>query len=140
MKTLIALILFCCSITLGFSKNPEDKTFLVIFDKSELAKNKTSVAYLELSLKNIFETKSFSGNSDSAIIVKIPHSSMDICQLSDYMIRVNQSRISTLGEIAFKIYDLNESKEIYEIMLTSFEESSAKIKKLDKNIKVIPAS
>jgi PDZ domain-containing secreted protein len=137
MKTLSLTLLLCFIFTLGYSKDPEEKTFLVIFNKAELKANKTSAGYIELSLMNLFQTKSYAGNSDAAIIVKIPNASIDKCQLGDFIIRVNQNKVSQLDEIAFKIYDMDESKEAYQELISAFEKKN---QKPEKNAKPIPAS
>jgi hypothetical protein len=137
MKTLSLTLLLCFIFTLGHAKDPDEKTFLVIFNKAELKANKTSAAFIELSLMNLFETKSYAGNSDAAIIVKIPNTSIDKCQLGEFTIRVNQNKVSQLDEIAFKIYDMDESKEAYQQLISAFERKN---QKPEKNAKPIPAS
>ncbi len=132
MKSFTLTLCLCFIFSLGFSKELEEKTFLVIFNKAELRANKTSVAYIELSLMNLFQTRSYSGNSDAAIIIKIPHSSIDKCQLGDYTIRVNPSKVSQLDQIAFKIYDMDESKEVYQELMAAYGEKSQKQQKADR--------
>lgn len=138
MKKLLSL-LFCCFLyNFGHSKDLGEKNFLVIFDKSELKENKCSTAFIELSLMDLFQTKSYSGNSDAAILVKIPNSSMDKCQLGNFIVRLSNNKTMSLDEIAFQIIDLNESKEIYQGLLASFEEKNQKTKKADRAVKSAP--
>ncbi len=133
MKNIGLTLLFCLLISMGYSKEKDEKTFLVIFNKAELKAQKTSTAYIELSLMNLFQTRSYAGNSDAAIIVKIPNSSMDKCQLGDFIIRINPNKVSPLDDIAFKIYDLDESKEVYQQMISSFEGKNQKAQKNSKS-------
>jgi hypothetical protein len=137
-KVLIVIFLSFLSIP-GFAQDSEEKTFLVIFDKSELKANKTSTEFLELSLMNLFSTKAYNGNSDAAIMVKIPHEGMDVNQLGDMIIRVNDKKIVPLSEIAVQIIDLDQSKSTYSSLLSSYEERLLKTKKASKAVKASPA-
>jgi hypothetical protein len=138
MKKAATLILFCFLFNCGYGKETREKTFLLIFDKTELKENKSTAAFIELSLMDIFQTKSYSGNSDSAILIKIPNSSMDRCQLGEFTVRLNKNTTVSLNEIAFQIIDLNESKEIYQELLTSYEDKNQKTKRADRAIKSAP--
>ncbi len=139
MKNLFLSILLIGIFNSVSAKNPNEKTFLIIFDKSELKLNKTSPEYIELSLMNIFQTKSYSGNSDAAIIVKTTHQQIDKCMIGDFIIRINQEKISTLDEVAFQIIDLDECKELYKSILVSFDEKNTKTKKSLKIFKSNPS-
>jgi hypothetical protein len=139
MKRIFLSIFFISIVSLGFAKEPEERTFLILFDKAELKANKTSTTYIELSLSNVFKTKSYAGNSDAAIIVKVPYDNIDACQLADFFIRVNANKVSSLGEIAFQIIDMNESKNTYQYLVASLEDKTQKSKKSGKAIKVVPS-
>ncbi len=139
MKRLFFTILLLLTFASGFSKTPEGKTFLILFNKSELKLNKTSTEYIELSLMNLFKTKSFSGNSDAAILVQVPSGNFDKCQLGDMMIRLNPKSTVSLNEIAFQIVDLEESKSTYKLLLASYEEKIQRNKKAAKAIRSTPA-
>lgn len=139
MKRIILSIFLISIVSLGFAKDPEEKTFLILFDKAELKANKTSTTYIELSLSNVFKTKSYAGNSDAAIIVKVPYENIDACQLADFFIRVNANKVSSLGEIAFQIIDMDESKNTYQFLVESLEDKMQKTKKSGKPIKVVPS-
>jgi hypothetical protein len=138
MKNLFLTILSFYIFTSVFAKNPNEKTFLILFDKSELKINKTSPEYIELSLMNIFQTKSYSGNSDAAILVKTSHQQIDKCMIGDFIIRINQEKIATLDEVAFQIIDLDESKGIYQKLLANLEDKNQKSKKSNKLFKSNP--
>lgn len=130
------LIVFLFSFTcLAFAKKPNEKTFLVIFDKVELKAFKSSAEYIELSLMELFDTRSYSGNSDAAIIIKTTQEKIDKCILGNHIIRINQTTITTLDQIALQIVDLDQSKEIYKVFLTSIEKNS---KKQGKSFKATP--
>ena len=134
------LVAFLCFLTLsGFSKNPEGKTFLLIFDKTELKANKTTTDFIELSLMHLFSTKAYNGNSDAAIIVQIPYNGIDKKQLGDLLIRINDKKVSPLSEIAIQIIDLDESKSTYSNLVASYEERMLKTKKANKAIRATPA-
>ena len=124
---------------MAFAKEPEEQIFLILFDKAELTANTPSPTYIELSLSNVFKTKSYAGNSDAAIIVKVPYENIDVCQLADFFIRVNANKVSSLGEIAFQIIDMNESKSTYQYLVASMEDKVQKTKKSGKAIKAAPS-
>ncbi|AFL84812.1 hypothetical protein Belba_2246 [Belliella baltica DSM 15883] len=133
MKNLLLTIFLFSFFSLGFAKNPNEKTFLIIFDKVELKNNRTSPEYIELSLMNLFETKSYSGNSDAAIILKTTQDKIDRCLLGDHIVRVNQTTITTLNDVAFQIIDLEQSKGVYQAFLSSIESKIEKSSKKSSN-------
>lgn len=137
-KFLTTLSLVLISV-LVLAKETEEKTFLVLFDRAELKEYKTSTDYIELSLTNIFKTKAYSGNSDAAIIVKVPYSNIDECQLGYIFIRVNNKTIIPLQDIALKIIDLDSSKTAYDQLIASFEVKAQKNKKNNKVVKTAPS-
>lgn len=123
---------------LALAKETDEKTFIVIFDKAELKEYKTSTDYIELSLTNIFKTKSYSGNSDAAIMVKVPYTNIDECQLGYIFVRVNNKTIIPLQDIALMIIDIDSSKTVYDQLISSFEEKGQKNKKNNKSSKTVP--
>lgn len=139
MKVIATVILFCFFFNSGFANNPGEKTFLVLFDKSELKEYKTSTDYIELSLMNIFKTKSYTGNSDAAIIVKVPYDNLDECKLGYIFVRLNNKTVVPLQDVALKIIDLEQSKSTYQHLLASMEEKSGKNKKATKLLKTAPS-
>jgi hypothetical protein len=88
---------------------------------------------------NLFSTKAYNGNSDAAILVKIPYDGIDKCQLGDMFIRVNDKKVVPLSEIAVQIIDLDESKSTYTSLLASYEDRLLKTKKANKALKAAPA-
>jgi hypothetical protein len=129
MKNILLMLFLFSFFSLGYAKNPDQKTFLIIFDKAELKSKKTSPEYIELSLMNYFDTKSYSGNSDAAIIIKTTPTIVDKCLLGDHIIRLNQTTITTLNDVAFQIIDLDQSKGIYQAFLSSIENKVEKSNK-----------
>ncbi|WP_291784085.1 hypothetical protein [Cecembia sp.] len=139
MKKSLFIILFLFVYTLGFANNPGEKTFLVLFDKSELKNHKTSTDYIEMSLMNIFKTKAYTGNSDAAILVKVPYDNLDECQLGYIFVRLNNKTVVPLQDIALKIIDLDQSKNTFNYLLSSLdEEKLIKNKKSSKALKTTP--
>lgn len=140
MKKILLMVVLFSLFSLGFAKNPDQKTFLIIFDKAELKSKETSPEYIELSLMNYFDTKSYSGNSDAAIIIKTTKEKVDKCLLGDHVVRLNQTTITTLNDIAFQIIDLDQSKGIYQAFLSNTERKVEKnSKKLSRLIKSAPS-
>ncbi len=139
MKRISFIILFF-ALSLKAFANDGEKTFLILFDKSELKELRTSPAYLELSLMNLFKTKSYGGNSDAAIIVKVPPGNVDKDQLGNMVIRVNNKFITTLDEVAMQIIDLDESKNLYLHYLVGMEDKTNKSKKTIREIKSISSN
>jgi hypothetical protein len=135
MKTLSITILVLFLSLSSFAKNPGERTFLILFDKAELKEHKTSPDYIEMSLMNIFKTKSYVGNSDAAILVKVPYDNLDECQLGYIFVRLNNKTVVPLQEVALKIIDLDESKSTYQYLLASLEEKNNKSKKNTKLFK-----
>jgi hypothetical protein len=133
--TTISLVLIS---VLALAKETDEKTFIVIFDKAELKEYKTSTDYIELSLTNIFKTKSYSGNSDAAIMVKVPYTNIDECQLGYIFVRVNNKTIIPLQDIALMIIDIDSSKTVYDQLISSYEEKGQKNKKNNKSSKTVP--
>ncbi len=126
--------------TLGYANNPGERTFLILFDKSELKNHKTSTDYIEMSLTNIFKTKAYVGNSDAAILVKVPYDNIDDCQLGYIFVRLNNKTVVPLQDVALKIIDLDESKTTFNHLLYSLEEEkSVKNKKSAKLLKTTPS-
>ncbi|GAB3646542.1 hypothetical protein GCM10028791_06960 [Echinicola sediminis] len=128
MKHIVLATLFTLIVSAGFCKKPEEKTFLVIFSKKELKELKSSTEYIELNFYEKFDTKSYTGNSDAVLFIKVPDCEFDTCQFGQTMVQINKSTWKPLQEIAFRIIDLNESKESYQELLSTFYASLDKKK------------
>ena len=119
MKYLMLLsFLFLLSLD-TFSKDKEEQVFLVLFNKGELSKIETSTDFIELNFYNKFQTRSYSGNSDAALLITIPNGNLDECQMGQIMVQVNNTTWVPLEEIAFRIIDIGESNQNYQALLTS---------------------
>jgi hypothetical protein len=116
-----------------------DKSFLIIFNKSDLKNYRTSAAYIELSLMQLFETKSFSGNSDAAIIVKVPNESIDAKQLGSFFVKINANTVLPIEDFAFKIVDINKNRQIFTYYMNQLDLKNTKTKKSAKTFKSIPS-
>jgi hypothetical protein len=138
VKRIITTISLVLISVLVLAKETDEKVFIVLFDKAELKEYKTSTDYIELSLTNIFKTKSYSGNSDAAIMVKVPYTNIDECQLGYIFVRVNNKTIIPLQDIALKIIDMDSSKTVFDQLISSFEEKEQKNKKNNKSSKTAP--
>ncbi|QDH79555.1 hypothetical protein FKX85_11090 [Echinicola soli] len=122
MKHLIFVPLFTLLVSVGFCKNPEDKTFVVIFSKKELKELKSSAEYIELSFMEDYKTKTYSGNSDAVIYINVPNCDFDKCQIGKRLVQINNTTWKPLQEVAFRIIDLSESKENFQELMISFND------------------
>ena len=115
------MVLFAFLLTASlevFPKENGDKTFLILFNSSDLQEIHSSTEYIKSNSLEIFNAKSYSGNSEAAILITVPNSDMDKCQMGDILVQVNHTTWIPLKEIAFRIIDLNESTESYHALLT----------------------
>lgn len=97
----------------GFSKEKKGKTFLVLFNKTELKELQSSPEYIELSFLNKFHTRSYSGNSEAALLVTLPDTKTTECDIGEMRVQVNPTTWLPLQEIAYRIIDLEENKDHY---------------------------
>lgn len=114
-KILLALLLFV-SIH-SFSKDKNGKTFLILFDKTELKEAQSSPEYIELSFLDKFHTRTYSGNSDAALLVTFPDSRITECEIGEMRVQINPSTWLQLHEIAYRIIDLEENKDHYHSLI-----------------------
>jgi hypothetical protein len=133
---IIGLLIF----TLPALANPgNDKSFLILFHKADLKNFRTSAPYIELSLMTLFETKAYTGNSDAAILVKIPDSSIDANQLGAFFVKVNSQTILPIEDFAYKIIDIDQNRETFKYLISMMESKNLKTKKNLKGTKSIPS-
>jgi len=128
MKTLITTILLITLFSSVFASPPEDKTFLILFDREELKSLKSSPEYIELTFNKIFSTKTYSGNSEAAMLITITNCEMDPCDVGQMLVQVNRNTSIKLQEIAVRIVDMNESKANYKSILANMEAKPVKKK------------
>lgn len=132
MKKLATLLfaLICC--TSVFAKDPESKTFLVLFKSKELKEIKTTIRDIESQFSSAFSTKHYSGNSELALIIEIPYCDFDECFLGEFLVDLENGQKVQLQQIAFRLYDLTENKNLHQQYLAMYEESLLSKKKAAK--------
>lgn len=126
----LLLILICCSSVLA--NDPEPKTFLVLFESSELKQLKTNVKSIESQFADVFSTKYYSGNSELALVIEMPSQDFDKCFLGSLLVNLENGGQIPLQQIAFRIYDLTENKVLHERYEAMYEESLVAKKKAAK--------
>jgi hypothetical protein len=115
-----------------FAKNPEPKTFLVLFKSKELKEYKTGLKDIEAQFADVFSTEMFEGNSDPAILIKIPTGDFDACFLGEFLVDLNNGEKVQLQHIAFRLFDLSQNQTLHQQYLAMYEENMALKKKTAK--------
>lgn len=110
-KILLSLLLLV-SIN-SFSKEKNGKTFLILFNETELKEAQSSPEYIELSFLDKFHTRTYSGNSDAALLVTFPNALITECEIGEMKVQVNPSTWLQLHEIAYRIIDLEVNTDYY---------------------------
>jgi hypothetical protein len=132
MKKLVTLLLLVFCYTSVFAKDPETKTFLVIFKSKELKDNKTSLKEIESQFSPFFNTKYYSGNSELALVIEIPSCEFDECFLGKFLINLDGGRQIQLQNIAYRLFDLTVNKNLLQQYLALYEENLGAKKKASK--------
>jgi hypothetical protein len=132
LAILLVLLICCASV---FAKDPESKTFLVLFKNKELKETKTSIKEIESQFSSVFSTKHYSGNSELALIIEIPSCDFDECFLGEFLVDLEDGRKVQLQQIAFRLFDLTENKSLHQKYVTMYEESVSAKKKAAKATK-----
>ena len=135
MKKVALIFLLFCTCCLGFAKEPESKTFLILFDKVELALLQTNLGSIAQQLSPFFPTKTYEGNSELALLVEIPTSTFNECLLGEYWINLKDGRRFQLQQLAFRLFDLSENKAVYQRYMHDFEAQVEQKKKVLKSTK-----
>lgn len=117
MRKTLAILLFLGIALVSDAKDKKEKTFLVIFDKEELRLHSTSSAKIELNFLDNFQTKSYSGNSDAALLITVPFEDWDECDIGKALVIVGDDRLVRLEEVAFRIIDLKQTENTYAQLL-----------------------
>ncbi|MFC5625083.1 hypothetical protein [Algoriphagus winogradskyi] len=131
MKSLgILIITLFLSLSVS-AEETESKTFLVIFKSKELKSLNTSLKDIQSQFSSKFKTRSYSGNSELALIIDIPKCDFDACFLGQFLVSRDEGEDMKLQEIAFRLIDMTANKKSLDIFLTAFEASQKK----DKNDK-----
>lgn len=138
MKSVATLIIaLFCSLSV-YAKDPETKTFLVLFQSKELKSLKVSVTDIESQFSTVFKTKSYQGNSVPSILIEIPNCDFDACFLGDILIELEKGKKIKLQDLAFRVIDIGEEKKSYDSTLVSFESQLKKELKSEKHEKTNP--
>ena len=135
MKKIVLFFLFVCTYSLGFAKEPEAKTFLVLFDEKELEMLQTDMESIAAQLNPFFSTKTYGGNSELALLIEIPSAALDECLLGEYWINLKDGRRFQLQQLAFRVFDLNENKALYQRYISTYEANLELKKKAIKTAK-----
>lgn len=133
-KLAILLFMILCSTSV-FAKEPESKTFLVLFKYKELKEVKTTIRDIESQLSSVFSTRHYSGNSELALIIEITSSDFDTCFLGEILIDLKNGNEVQLQQIAFRLFDLTENKILHQQYMSMYEESIIAKKKAQKAAK-----
>lgn len=130
--TLLLAMICCASV---FAKDPESKTFLVLFKSKELKEIKTTIRDIESQFSSAFSTRHYSGNSELALIIEIPSCDFDECFLGEFLVNLENGQKVQLQQIAFRLFDLTENKILHQQYLAMYEESLLAKKKAAKAAK-----
>lgn len=120
-----------------FAKATESKTFLVLFKSKELKSWKITLKDIESQFSS-FKTRTYTGNSELALLIDIPACEFDECFLGQFLVEVESGQAMKLQDIAFRLFDMTESQKTLQVYLSAYEESLQK-KKNGKTEKVTPA-
>jgi hypothetical protein len=135
MKRFAFLLLFLICYSSVSAKDPESKTFLVLFKSKELKQAQTDIKDIEAHFSKAFNTKYYSGNSELALLIEIPSCDFDECFLGEFLIGLKNGQKVQLQQIAFRLYDLTENKALHQQYLTLYEQNLTAKKKASKAAK-----
>ena len=135
MKKLVLVFLFVCTCSLGFAKELESKTFLVLFNEEELEMLQTDMESIAAQLNPFFPTKTYGGNSELALLIEIPSAAFNECLLGEYWVNLKDGRRFQLQQLAFRVFDLSENKAIYQRYMLQFDANAEQKKKALKTAK-----
>ena len=131
---LFIFLIICCS---AFAKEVEPKSFLVIFKPKELKNLKLTLYEIESQFATYFNTKTYSGNSELALLIDIPACEFDECYLGQLLVESSSGIQYKLQDIAFRLFDMTQSQKTLDLLLTSYEQSIQK-RKPSKTEKATP--
>lgn len=129
MRILIILLFSILTSAPCLAKDPETKTFLVLFKIEELKQAKTSLKQIEQQFSSFFTTKTYSGNSEPALLISIPNCDFDECFLGEFLVDTGNEQKMQLQKLAFRLFDLTENKDLHQIYIAKFEEEQSPKKK-----------
>jgi hypothetical protein len=120
---------------LGFAKELESKTFLVLFNEEELEMLQTDMESIAAQLNPFFPTKTYGGNSELALLIEIPSAAFNECLLGEYWVNLKDGRRFQLQQLAFRVFDLSENKAVYQRYMLQFDANAEQKKKALKTAK-----
>jgi hypothetical protein len=56
-----------------------------------------------------------------ALLIEIPSAALDECLLGEYWVNLKDGRRFQLQQLAFRVFDLNENKALYQRYVSSYE-------------------
>lgn len=129
MKKLTFLVFFILFSLAGFAKDPDTKTFLLLFKNKELKELQTTLSKIESQFSPFFSTKTYEGNSELALLLEIPSCDFDACFLGEFLVDVGGNQKVQIQHVAFRLYDLSDNQKLIADFLTAYElEGSSKKK------------
>lgn len=135
MRHILCTIVILSVSLFSFAKEKKEKTFLIIFHKEELKQYNSSAAHIELSFLESFHTRSYTGNSETALLITVPFVDWSVCDMEKALVIVGDDRLIPLADVAFRIIDLEESQENFRTLLSTSEDHKVR-KKNNNTIKV----
>jgi hypothetical protein len=135
MKKIVLLFLFVWTCSLGFAKELESKTFLVLFNEEELEMLQTDMESIAAQLNPFFPTKIYGGNSELALLIEIPSAAFNECLLGEYWVNLKDGRRFQLQQLAFRLFDLSENKAVHQRYMNQFDANAEQKKKALKSTK-----
>jgi hypothetical protein len=119
MKKIVLIFLLSCFSVFSFGKEKTDKTFLVLFQKDELKKFNSNPTKIEINFLDRFDTRAYTGNSDASLLITVPFLEWDECDMGKAWVIVGDNKLVRLDEVAFRIIDLDQTKEEFRNLLSA---------------------
>ena len=120
MRVLLFTLLTLITFNLSWANEDDTKTFLVLFKSKELKSHQTNLKEIESQFSS-FDTKTYSGNSELALLIEIPSCDFDECFLGEFLINTGKESEIKLQDVAFRLFDITESKKTMEVYLEAHE-------------------
>lgn len=135
-KTVITILVLFFSFH-SFSKEKNEKVFLIIFNQEELQELNSSAAHIELNFLDKFQTRSYSGNSDAALLITVPFSDWTVCEMGKALVEIGKDdRLVPLENVAFRIIDMAECSENFQALVSLLNAEKNNNKKRNSTFKV----
>lgn len=138
MKSIGTLVIALFLSLSVFAKETESKTFLVLFKSKELKSLNTSLKEIQSQFSSAFKTRTYSGNSELALVIDIPKCEFDACFLGQFPVSLDNGEDMKLQEIAFRLIDMTANKKSLDTFITALEEDQKKMKNDKRNTTPAP--